>query len=84
MKNTKDVKRIPIQELPKSEEELKQWCFRRFQEKDDLLTYFEKNQKFPGSKDSFEGAGYYYYFIFIIVICNFLSNNNVILLLYLF
>lgn len=34
-------------EVPTDEEEITQWIIKRFVEKDELLSYFHKNGKFP-------------------------------------
>lgn len=40
-------RRYLMSDLPESDEELKKWLFDRWQEKEDLLTYFKKHDKFP-------------------------------------
>lgn len=41
------VRRFPIKELPKKEEELKQWLYNVFKEKDALLAHFKEKKYFP-------------------------------------
>jgi hypothetical protein len=43
--------------LPLTDEGLKKWIFERYKEKDELLEYFAKHQKFPGSGDEFLPTG---------------------------
>ena len=45
------IRRFPIKDLPQKEEELKQWLYNRYKEKDQLLEDFKQKQTFP------EGAG---------------------------
>jgi lysocardiolipin and lysophospholipid acyltransferase len=52
------IKRHPIATVPKTEEALKDWCFERFKEKDELLEYFKQHDHFPGADPKkFLGAG---------------------------
>jgi lysocardiolipin and lysophospholipid acyltransferase len=51
------IRRIPITDLPQKDEELKKWVFDKFKEKDELIDYFRKNQKFPGASEQFLPPG---------------------------
>jgi len=58
------LRRFSASQLPQNKEELKHWCYERFQEKDQLLSYFHKHQQFPtmstsslGNKDLLTQAG---------------------------
>jgi len=51
------IRRIPMKNVPETEEELKKWCFDKFSEKDVLLDYFKQHQKFPGAGDEFLSTG---------------------------
>eukprot|EP00012_Vannella_robusta_P001024 CAMPEP_0206183086 /NCGR_PEP_ID=MMETSP0166-20121206/435_1 /ASSEMBLY_ACC=CAM_ASM_000260 /TAXON_ID=95228 /ORGANISM="Vannella robusta, Strain DIVA3 518/3/11/1/6" /LENGTH=273 /DNA_ID=CAMNT_0053597887 /DNA_START=177 /DNA_END=998 /DNA_ORIENTATION=- len=44
-------KRYPMEDLPTDEEGLKNWLFDRWQEKEELLTYFHEHNKFPGPRN---------------------------------
>jgi len=44
------VKRIPLKDLPGSDEGLSQWLMASFQAKDALLADFEQNGRFPGDQ----------------------------------
>eukprot|EP00026_Physarum_polycephalum_P011174 Phypoly_transcript_11376.p1 GENE.Phypoly_transcript_11376~~Phypoly_transcript_11376.p1 ORF type:complete len:370 (+),score=30.59 Phypoly_transcript_11376:96-1205(+) len=52
-----NITRTPLADLPKNDEDLKQWIFERYKEKDELLEYFSKHQKFPGAGDTFAPPG---------------------------
>jgi len=41
------VRRFPISNLPKSEEEIKNWLYQLYKEKDETLGYWKKHNKFP-------------------------------------
>jgi lysocardiolipin and lysophospholipid acyltransferase len=45
------VRKFPASEIPIEEDELADWMYKRFKEKDDLLSYFAEHQKFPQSKE---------------------------------
>jgi 1-acyl-sn-glycerol-3-phosphate acyltransferase len=46
------VRRFPIDELPETQEKLRQWLLDRWQEKDELLERFYSNGAFPDSPES--------------------------------
>jgi len=41
------IRRFPIKDLPQKEEELKQWLYSRYKEKDGFLDHFKQKQIFP-------------------------------------
>jgi Acyltransferase C-terminus len=43
-------RRIPLEEVPEDEEELKAWIYRLYAEKDKLLDEFARTGAFPGRK----------------------------------
>ncbi|CAM6094982.1 unnamed protein product [Calypogeia fissa] len=49
-----NIQRIPMEELPTSEEEASSWLYDRFYQKDQLLTEFDKDQCFPDRIDEGE------------------------------
>jgi len=67
------IRRYPINEVPKGDEALEAWCYKLFHEKDELLEYFEKNGKFPSSKNKDDGAlgdvplSVYFWFAFWVI-----------------
>jgi len=44
------VNRYPIDSLPSDAEELNNWVFERFQEKDQRMTQYAENHRFPGAE----------------------------------
>jgi len=45
------VRRFPIKDLPTKEEDLKQWLYNVYKEKDKLLDHFKQNDIFPDGKN---------------------------------
>lgn len=43
-------RRIPIAEVPEDEEEIKEWVYKLYAEKDELLKHFARHGKFPGEE----------------------------------
>eukprot|EP01118_Nematostelium_gracile_P011300 TRINITY_DN3987_c0_g1_i1.p1 TRINITY_DN3987_c0_g1~~TRINITY_DN3987_c0_g1_i1.p1 ORF type:complete len:376 (-),score=79.00 TRINITY_DN3987_c0_g1_i1:34-1161(-) len=41
------IRKFAISEIPIDETEMSHWMYKRFEEKDQLLEYFSKNQRFP-------------------------------------
>ena len=41
------VRRFPIKDLPRGDQEISDWLFRRYEEKDDLLDYYYQHGSFP-------------------------------------
>lgn len=57
-----------MSQVPNKDDDIRQWCFDRFKEKDELLDYYKKHQKFPGASEEFEKPGNF--IIILILVLN--------------